>query len=81
MKRYPEDFSLLLKDLRLSEGLSQEGFANEIGIPATTVRGWEQTYSLPTAKNWKKLKDKYKDLEIFPALEKAYLSAKRLSRV
>lgn len=80
-KRYTEDFAELLRELRLKEGLTQRDVAESVGVPLATEQGWEHRYSLPKAKNWKSFKERYGTHEIFSALEKAYLTGKRLSRV
>ena len=79
--KYPKDFGVWLKHLRIREGLTQEGLADVLFVPVATVRGWEQGHTLPTGKNWRKLKNRYYGDEVFDALEAAYITAKRLSRV
>lgn len=72
------DFAILLKDLRASEGLTQEEMADELDVAVPTIRGWEQGRTTPRAKHWKTIKEKFGGSEIFSPLEIAYISNKRL---
>lgn len=79
-KYYPGEFGAVLQDIRISEGETQRDMSERIGAPLQTIRGWEQSYCLPTPKYWKRIKDLYSENYMFNTLEVAYVSGKRLSR-
>jgi transcriptional regulator with XRE-family HTH domain len=37
-----------LRELRKAKGLTQEGLANESGVPLTSIRGHEQGHRIPS---------------------------------
>lgn len=49
------EFSIRLKELRESRGLSQAQLAQEIGVGISTVGMWESTNRVPNAKTLEKL--------------------------
>ena len=76
-KEFPEK----LKAVRISEGLTQETFAVKINIPLPTVKAWEKGKTMPTPRNWLKVKNKFEGSKMFAELERVYISEKTGSRV
>lgn len=64
------EFSLLIKEIRKQCYLSQQDFADEIGVSFTTVNRWEKSKALPNYQTMKRLVEyckrcnvKYEELE------------------
>lgn len=54
-------FQESIKQFRLSQLLSQEAFAKELGVSFTTVNRWETGKAKPTYKTMKLINDYCKD--------------------
>ena len=49
------EFGLMIKDIRQQCYLSQQAFADEIGVSFTTVNRWEKSKALPNYQTTKRL--------------------------
>lgn len=49
------DFSIIIKDIRQQCYLSQQAFAEEIGVSFSTVNRWETSKAVPNYKTMKRL--------------------------
>lgn len=58
------DYSKSIKKLREMMFLTQEEFANEIGVKLITVSRWENGKFDPTIKNKRKLNDLFREYKI-----------------
>lgn len=51
------DISTAIKEIRVKSLLSQNDFANELGVSFSTVNRWENGHAMPNYKALKKLKE------------------------
>lgn len=73
------EVSQLIRELRLSTGLTQEQFAAHIGVTYPTINRWENGRSKPSPLAMEKIEQKLKDLgEIGQKLKHKYLSEQKI---
>jgi transcriptional regulator with XRE-family HTH domain len=53
----------IIRDLRLSAGLTQEQFAVNLGVTYSTINRWENGRSTPSPLAMEKIEQKLKDLD------------------
>ena len=56
---YPmnENRGNLIRALRQTLGMTQEGFAHAVGVTVSTVNRWEKAHSEPNKLAWKAIRD------------------------
>lgn len=71
------DFAMMIKEIRQQCYLSQQDFANELGVSFSTVNRWEKAHAIPNYQTMKRIVEYCKRLRVdCSQLENAWKESK-----